>query len=237
MNPCPCRYYGDPIQEYTCRNATVSRYQAGKRHPADLGAIAGPRLCPAQVDIHIEVLRVEYEKLSDDRLGEPSAAIRERVEAARARPSGCWRACRRWQKPALLAERAGSDTCTCSAGASGRQRPGGTRMSVRAYHGKTPCVFLSNASRVACILKLAWTMARKAGLGPGRQRRDPDDALGGGDSVSAEKANLTCKGCMRYLRAAANPTYHVPASTVLYRSSHYGTMVEGRGRFSRQSRV
>ena len=33
----------------------------------------------------IEVPRVEYEKLSDDRLGEPSAAIRGRVEAARAR--------------------------------------------------------------------------------------------------------------------------------------------------------
>ena len=29
--------------------------------------------------------RVEYDKLSDDRLGEPSAAIRGRVEAARER--------------------------------------------------------------------------------------------------------------------------------------------------------
>jgi hypothetical protein len=35
-------------------------------------------------DIHIEVPRVDYEKLSSDRLGEPSEQIRTRVEAARA---------------------------------------------------------------------------------------------------------------------------------------------------------
>jgi magnesium chelatase family protein len=52
----------------------VSRYQ--KR-------ISGPLL--DRIDIHIEVPRVEYEKLSDDRLGEPSVTIRARVEAARAR--------------------------------------------------------------------------------------------------------------------------------------------------------
>ncbi len=37
------------------------------------------------VDIHIEVPRVDYEKLSGDRLGETSAKIRKRVEAARER--------------------------------------------------------------------------------------------------------------------------------------------------------
>jgi magnesium chelatase family protein len=45
--------------------------------------ISGPLL--DRIDIHIEVPRVEYEKLSDDRLGEPSAAIQPRVEAARDR--------------------------------------------------------------------------------------------------------------------------------------------------------
>jgi magnesium chelatase family protein len=49
----------------------VSRYQ--KR-------ISGPLL--DRIDIHVEVPRVEYERLSDDRLGEPSAAVRQRVEAA-----------------------------------------------------------------------------------------------------------------------------------------------------------
>ena len=38
-----------------------------------------------RIDIHIEVPRVNYEKQSSDRLGEPSAAIRQRVQAARQR--------------------------------------------------------------------------------------------------------------------------------------------------------
>lgn len=49
----------------------VSRYQ--KR-------ISGPLL--DRIDIHIEVPRVDYDKLSSDRLGEASQAVRARVEAA-----------------------------------------------------------------------------------------------------------------------------------------------------------
>ncbi|HUF38679.1 MAG TPA: YifB family Mg chelatase-like AAA ATPase [Anaerolineales bacterium] len=74
MNPCPCGYHGDPVKPCTCSPATVTKYQ--KR-------ISGPLM--DRVDIHIEVPRVEYEKLSDDRLGEPSECVRERVEAARER--------------------------------------------------------------------------------------------------------------------------------------------------------
>ncbi|MBN2548794.1 MAG: YifB family Mg chelatase-like AAA ATPase [Anaerolineales bacterium] len=72
MNPCPCGYYGDAVKACTCSNAAVTKYQ--KR-------ISGPLL--DRIDIHVEVPRVAYEKLSDSRLGEPSAVIRERVEAAR----------------------------------------------------------------------------------------------------------------------------------------------------------
>ncbi|HIQ02103.1 MAG TPA: ATP-binding protein [Anaerolineales bacterium] len=72
MNPCPCGYWGDPVRECTCSPATVTRYQ--KR-------ISGPLL--DRIDIHVEVPRVDYNKLTDDRRGEPSAAIRERVERAR----------------------------------------------------------------------------------------------------------------------------------------------------------
>jgi len=36
-----------------------------------------------QIDIHIELPRVDYEKLSGDRLGESSESIRRRVQAAR----------------------------------------------------------------------------------------------------------------------------------------------------------
>jgi magnesium chelatase family protein len=74
MNPCPCGYYGDPIKPCTCSNMVVSKYQ--KR-------ISGPLL--DRIDIHVEVPRVEYEKLSESRLGESSATVRVRVEAARAR--------------------------------------------------------------------------------------------------------------------------------------------------------
>ena len=36
-----------------------------------------------RIDIHVEVPRVDYEKLSGDRLGETSESIRKRVQAAR----------------------------------------------------------------------------------------------------------------------------------------------------------
>ena len=73
MNPCPCGYFGDPLRPCTCSNMVVTKYQ--KR-------ISGPLL--DRIDIHIEVPRVDYDKLSDDRLGEPSAVVRVRVDAARA---------------------------------------------------------------------------------------------------------------------------------------------------------
>jgi magnesium chelatase family protein len=74
MNPCPCGYYGDPVRPCTCSPGLVTKYQ--KR-------ISGPLL--DRIDIHIEVPRVEIDKLSDKRLGEPSAVIQARVQAARQR--------------------------------------------------------------------------------------------------------------------------------------------------------
>lgn len=74
MNPCPCGYFGDSLKPCTCSSMVVTKYQ--KR-------ISGPML--DRIDIHIHVPRVEYEKLSDNRLKESSAVIRQRVEAARQR--------------------------------------------------------------------------------------------------------------------------------------------------------
>ncbi len=74
QNPCPCGYYGDPTHECTCSNAMVTRYQ--KR-------ISGPLM--DRIDLHVEAPRVEFEKLTAVTSNEPSAVIRERVEAARAR--------------------------------------------------------------------------------------------------------------------------------------------------------
>jgi magnesium chelatase family protein len=72
MNPCPCGYYGDSQKACTCAPVIVTKYQ--KR-------ISGPLL--DRIDIHIEVPRVDYEKLSSNRLGESSESIRGRVQAAR----------------------------------------------------------------------------------------------------------------------------------------------------------
>jgi magnesium chelatase family protein len=72
MNPCPCGYYGDPRKECTCTSAMVTRYQK---------KLSGPLL--DRIDIHVEVPRVDYEKLADTRSGETSADVRKRVEAAR----------------------------------------------------------------------------------------------------------------------------------------------------------
>ncbi len=74
MNPCPCGYYGDPIKECTCSQGSIIRYQ--KR-------LSGPLI--DRIDIHVDVPRVDYDKLSDERKGESSAAIRARIEAARQR--------------------------------------------------------------------------------------------------------------------------------------------------------
>ena len=46
--------------------------------------ISGPML--DRIDIHVEVRRVDYEKLSGDRLGEKSEFVRARVQTARAQP-------------------------------------------------------------------------------------------------------------------------------------------------------
>ncbi|GIV65965.1 MAG: Fis family transcriptional regulator [Bellilinea sp.] len=72
MNPCPCGNYGDPVKACTCSPSTITKYQ--KR-------ISGPLL--DRIDIFIEVPRVDYEKLSDKRQGEPSEVVRSRVESAR----------------------------------------------------------------------------------------------------------------------------------------------------------
>jgi len=72
MNPCPCGYYGDPRRECRCGTNAVQKYRQ---------RISGPLL--DRIDLHIEVPAVRYEELSGKAPGEPSEAIRARVEAAR----------------------------------------------------------------------------------------------------------------------------------------------------------
>jgi magnesium chelatase family protein len=72
LNPCPCGYFQDDRQECTCSMSMVQRYQ--KR-------ISGPLM--DRIDIHLELKRVPFQKLTDMTQGETSAVIRQRVEAAR----------------------------------------------------------------------------------------------------------------------------------------------------------
>jgi magnesium chelatase family protein len=138
MNPCPCGYAGDPEKECTCSPTLVSRYQ--KR-------LSGPLL--DRIDIHIEVPRVPFQKLSDDRRGEPSAKIRQRVEGARARQAA------RFAQTSITANSDMGPTQVrdyCQVDETGRQLLGAAmrqmQLSARAYHR---------------ILKLARTIADLAG--------------------------------------------------------------------------
>lgn len=72
MNPCPCGYYGDPFKECKCSSGEISRYQK---------KISGPLL--DRIDIFIEVPRVDYERLTDETIGESSENARARIEAAK----------------------------------------------------------------------------------------------------------------------------------------------------------
>ncbi|WP_299779815.1 YifB family Mg chelatase-like AAA ATPase [uncultured Formosa sp.] len=72
MNPSPSGYFNDPSAPVTSSASEMQRY---------LGKISGPLL--DRIDIHIEVTPVPFEKLSEDRKGESSMIIRERVTKAR----------------------------------------------------------------------------------------------------------------------------------------------------------
>ncbi len=74
MNPCPCGYYGDPFHECSCTQNNIDRY---------LSKISHPLL--DRIDIHIEVLPVDYNELRTDIEAESSVSIRKRVNEARER--------------------------------------------------------------------------------------------------------------------------------------------------------
>jgi magnesium chelatase family protein len=72
MNPCPCGFYGDKERQCSCALGQVLNYR--KR-------ISGPII--DRIDIHIEVPRLKFEKLSAEGEGEKSEDIKKRIEAAR----------------------------------------------------------------------------------------------------------------------------------------------------------
>lgn len=73
MNPCPCGNYGSRTQTCRCTAAQIHAY---------LSKLSGPLL--DRIDLMIEVDGVEYSELRGGGGGESSAAVKERVERARA---------------------------------------------------------------------------------------------------------------------------------------------------------
>ena len=73
MNPCPCGNYGSADRPCTCSPAAIRKYRA---------RISGPLL--DRIDIQVEVDSVKYDDLVSTRAEESSAAVRARVEKARA---------------------------------------------------------------------------------------------------------------------------------------------------------
>ncbi|MBQ1817926.1 MAG: YifB family Mg chelatase-like AAA ATPase [Clostridia bacterium] len=72
MNPCPCGNFGSKTKECRCSPAQIEKYR---------NRISSPLL--DRLDIHIEMVEVDYSELTSKTQGESSAAIRARVSAAR----------------------------------------------------------------------------------------------------------------------------------------------------------
>jgi magnesium chelatase family protein len=72
MNPCPCGYYNHPEKECVCGPGVVQRY---------LSKVSGPLL--DRIDLHVEVVPVNFDEMTAKRKSETSDEIRNRVVKAR----------------------------------------------------------------------------------------------------------------------------------------------------------
>lgn len=72
-NPCPCGYFGDREKHCSCMPGAIARYTK---------KLSGP--IADRIDLHVEVPRLKYDKLTAEKVSTPSSEIRNRVEQARA---------------------------------------------------------------------------------------------------------------------------------------------------------
>lgn len=72
-NPCPCGFAGDSEKNCTCSPTQVLNYKK---------KISGPIL--DRIDLHLEVPRVQFDKLSSDEAAENSQKIKQKVQQTRA---------------------------------------------------------------------------------------------------------------------------------------------------------
>ena len=95
MNPCRCGWYGHPSGRCRCSAQQVEQY---------MRRVSGPLL--DRIDMHIEVPSVEYEAMRRKEQPETSAAVRQRVNAAREvqkrRFEGTAVTCNAYMTPAMI---------------------------------------------------------------------------------------------------------------------------------------
>jgi magnesium chelatase family protein len=139
MNPCPCGYSGDPTHSCSCGPLAIERYRS---------RISGPLL--DRIDIHLEVPAVAYGDIVGEQSGETSAAIRARVEHARAVQRDRFRDQPGVHANAHMSTRDLRRHCRLSQPVEAMLRQAVTRLglSARAYHR---------------VLKIARTIADLAG--------------------------------------------------------------------------
>ena len=95
MNPCRCGWRGHPSGRCTCTAAMVERY---------VSRISGPLL--DRMDLHVPVPSVEFEAMRRRKKPEDSAAVKARVDEARARQAARYQgteiACNAHMTPAMV---------------------------------------------------------------------------------------------------------------------------------------
>ncbi len=135
MNPCPCGFLGHPSGKCRCTPEQVSRYRS---------RLSGPLL--DRIDLHVEVPALPEQDLIDAPAGEPTAAVRLRVIAARARQIA-----RQGKANAGLSNSEIDGLCALDEAGTAllRQAIARLNLSARAYHR---------------VLKLARTLADLAGM-------------------------------------------------------------------------
>lgn len=136
MNPCPCGWLGHPSGKCRCSPDQIARYR---------GRISGPLL--DRIDLMVEVPALPESELLAADTGEPSAAVRARVGAARERQLA-----RQGKANAQLGVREIDHHCRPEPQGEAllRQAIARLNLSARAYHR---------------VLKVARTIADLAGAG------------------------------------------------------------------------
>jgi magnesium chelatase family protein len=168
MNPCPCGRAGDPRGGCACASSEIAHHQS---------RLSGP--LADRIDMQVRLSAVPLRELGRTEGGEPSAAVRARVERARARQRARYRGvsrvrCNAHAAGRWLDTRTPVDADARDLLASAAERSG---LSARAYHR-----VLKVARTIADLDDagaIAWTHVAEALRYRPLDVREPDGLAGG----------------------------------------------------------